>query len=374
MKEYAAGMKALLLLVAWLLVSGSGAVQPATAPTAEALPNSCTAGEEHASVFTPYALASGRPAWAPLELIWGQLQYRSALESILLDGDSTARNRAALALGLIGAQESRERLATTMTQAENDIRPWAGLALCYLGDPRGANEARRLLTTGEPWVRYYAVVGLWRLDAPEARSLLKKSYPTQEPFVQAIISQALHSAPWQPPSRAQTRQTTFTLTPNQLWTEMASQLDLLCDYWWHQGDYEQCCRIMETAIFFCPQRVDLYDNIAWLQWSLGHDEVAVRTLNRGLSNNPGSWHAHFNLGWHYFNTKRYSEALPHLQAAATDSNEWCEPMHLYAHTLERLSRGQEALRVWEDCVERFPEDVVGKRNLERVRQRYSGSQ
>ena len=150
-------------------------------------------------------------------------------------------------------------------------------------------------------------------------------------------------------------------------------MDIATDYWWHAGDYEQSCEAMQTGIFFTPQRIDLYDNVAWLQWSLGRDAVALETLNRCLECNPNDWGAHFNLGLHLFNTRRYAEALPHLQAASKGSCVWCEPTHLYAHTLEYLKRPQEALPVWEECTHRFPNDTVGQRNLDRVRRSLTDS-
>jgi tetratricopeptide (TPR) repeat protein len=123
---------------------------------------------------------------------------------------------------------------------------------------------------------------------------------------------------------------------------------------------------MQTALFFSPTRVDLYDNIGWLQWSLGRDAVAIATLQSGIDANPDSWRAKFDLGYHYYNTKRYELALPLLRVSAQACDKWIVPAHTYAHALEYTHHQQEALEVWKACVRRFPDDDAGKRNLDRL--------
>ena len=366
----------LLLLLASLLTSNGALGQPpADLPAPPGLEASADTGEDHVAVLAPYQFAPGRPDWAPLEVAWGAAEYREYLEAILRQGLPADRPRAALGLALTGAQGSRDLLAQVMSSSPGDTRQWAGLALCYLGDVRGVSEARRALNVAPAWIRYYALVGLWRLDSPDVRAFLRGSKPTQGPFLSALIPRALQSAPWTPPGLQHSLlPPPAEATPPQLWEHLTDQMVVTSDYWWHQGDYDQCCQAMEAAVFFRPDRVDLFDSIAWLQWSLGRDAVAIETLNRGLAANPDSWLAHYNLGFHYFNTKRYEESLACLRTAAQTCDTWCVPAHMYAHARESAKRPQEALQVWEDCVKRFPNDEVGRRNLERLRKSRAGGQ
>jgi tetratricopeptide (TPR) repeat protein len=369
-------MLTVLTLLGWLLVATGAPGQAQTPPAgvaATAPPGMCSDGDDHSWQIEPFALAPGRPAWAPLELSWGDSQYRLPLERVLREGPPVDQARAALGLALIGAQQSREALAAALTSNQHEVRQWAGIALCYLGDPRGLSFARQALNSAPTWIRYYALVGLWRLDSAEVRDFVAKSHSTQGPFLTALLPQALASAPWLPATRLSPPRDTSSAPAVELWTEFAGQMDLATDYWWHAGDYDQCCEVMQTGIFFTPQRVDLYDNTAWLQWSLGRDAVALELLNRCLECNPDDWRAQFNLGLHLFNTKRYAQALPHLQVASSGCCTWCEPTHLYAHALEYLKRPHEALPVWEECMRRFPNDTVGQRNLDRVRQKQKDS-
>lgn len=364
----------------WLLVSSivitllSAGLLPA-ASAAEVLlpelPELAPEGspQEHLAVFAPYSSTPGRPPWAPLELAWGQTQARDKLVQILQGPAPLERSRAALALALTGCDQARDTLAESLEDPVAQVRAFSAIALCYLGDARGEQEARIALRQGPPWQRYYALVGLWRLDSADTRRYIRNSQADQDPFLTETIVAALQSTPWHPANVLQPAATErFPLTTRDLWEDLADTMVFASDYWWHRGNYDQVCRLLETALFFSPHRVDLYDNIGWLQWSLGRDERALAVLERGIEVNPDSWMAHFNLGYHYFNTKRFAEALPYLEYAAAQVEDWWVPLHIYAHALERMDRLPDALAVWEETLKRFPEDKPGQMNLQRVRQ------
>ena len=352
-----------IILWRFCLLLGAGA---GLLPVGAQTPATCEIPEAQVPA---YAKAPGRPDWAPLEMLWGRREWREALVTRLRDSDPTERARAALALGLTGAVRAEGDLTGALRDADPRVRRCAGLGLCYLGDARGEAEATRALGEAEIWERGVALVGLWRLDSPETRSAVAATRDNQGPFLQLLIPQALHSAPWKPTPPYPSRQsdTPAPAAGDGLWEQVADGISAGVDYWWHRGDYDQCCQVLDETLFFSPHRVDNYDDVAWLQWSMGRDAVAIRELQRGLALNPDSWLAHFNLGFHYWNTKRYALALPYLQYAGAHSDSWFEPQHTYAHDLEALGRHDEAIKAWEDAVRRFPKDTVAKQNLARVK-------
>jgi tetratricopeptide (TPR) repeat protein len=351
-----------ITILRFCLVLGAGAgLLPvgAQAPPVSEIPE---------TAYAAYATAPGRPDWAPLEMLWGRREWREPLLRRLQAKDPVERARAALALGLTGATRARGDLAGALQDADPQVRRCAGLGLCYLGDARGEAEAVHALEEGAVWERYVALLGLWRLDSPDTRSVVEAARPAQGPFLRVLIPQALHSAPWKPapPYASRLEETPAAAAGDGLWEQVADTLNSGTDYWWHHGDYDQCCVVLDQALFFSPHRVDNYDDVAWLQWSLGRDAVAIRELHRGLALNPDSWEAHFNLGFHYWNTKRYALALPYLQYAGAHSDCWFEPQHVYAHDLEALGRHGEAVLAWKEAVRRFPQDAIGRQNLARV--------
>jgi hypothetical protein len=204
--------------------------------------------EAHLPLFEAWEKAPGRPAWAPLELTWGQTEFTGRLVEILHQGEAGERARAAFALALTGAETSRDALARSLTDPEPEVRQFAGLALCYLGDARGSSEALNALRQAPPWIRYYALVGLWRLDSAAARRGIRESRESQDPFLTTTIPESLHSSPWQPAVAAVSSVPATSPSPTsaaEIWGALADSLELESDYWWHFGDYDQVCRALE---------------------------------------------------------------------------------------------------------------------------------
>jgi tetratricopeptide (TPR) repeat protein len=367
--------KAVLALVVLALVFSLVAADPTTLAPGEPAPDgaprnpaACPVPAEQESLLDVFALAPGRPGWAPLETLWGQQSHRATLVRYLRGGPPVEQARAALALGLTGEASAREALAKALTSPDATVREMAALGLAYLGDERGEATARLTLGRGPDWQRYLALVGLWRLDTAPTRAYLSASPSTAPyPFLGDLMTTAARTRPWTPAAPDTHPPAVYGVPVNTIWEELADNLVLATDYWWHQGQYEQATYLLQMALFFCPDRVDLYGDVAWLQWSQGRDEMALATLRQGIAANPQDPLAHFNLGFHYFNTKRFTEALPFL-CTGRECETWWAPANTYAHCLEVLGKHQEAVQAWEETVKRFPTDEPARRALQRLRE------
>jgi serine/threonine-protein kinase len=213
----------------------------------------------------------------------------------------------------------------------------------------------------------YAVVGLWRLDSDAAREALAGQRDEADLLVGPAVRGALETPTAAPPpvDPAASRPTIPEPSLNDVWEQAADVIVQESDWWWHGGDYEQVIRCGEAAVFLDPRFVDVYTTNAWLQWSLGRDAEAVRTLHRVVNAAPRDPEAHFGLGFHYFNTKRYRQAIGPLRRAVQLGGD-PRVQRTYAHCLERLERWDEARARWARMVEADGTDGVAKQNLERV--------
>lgn len=140
-----------LLAWPWLTFAQppAGVCAPQAATCEQGQPDEAEECAGHESLFTPYVTAPGRPDWAPLDMLWGKREWTPPLLDRLSADDPVERARAAVALGLIGAQRARKSLADALRDPEAAVRRRAGLALCYLGDARGKDEAAQVLKNGE---------------------------------------------------------------------------------------------------------------------------------------------------------------------------------------------------------------------------------
>ena len=313
-----------------------------------------------------FAAKAYRPAWAPVPMLQGDASKTVILQKLLASEDSRTRARSAFLLGQIGSPDSVKPLSDLLNDSDRDVRIQAGIALACLGDARGITACATALKESPTWIKLYAVHGLWRTNSPRAMDVLKKSAVTDKGFISRTIKAALKTKYIVPPTAPLPEgDVPPVVASDQLWLETSDLFAEESDWWWHQGNYEQVIRCRETALFLDPTFVENYGLIAWLQWSMGHDAEAIRTLQRGISAVPTDPSVYFELGFHYFNTKRYVQAERYLRKAVDLGGDHLV-RRMYAHCLEKLGRLDDALAVWKGLVESRPDDGTAKSNMERV--------
>jgi tetratricopeptide (TPR) repeat protein len=180
-----------------------------------------------------------------------------------------------------------------------------------------------------------------------------------------VAAEADAPTPGRPPSGIPERHTPRPIPPDidRQIEELVRQSDVA----WHRGDYPECVRINEDIIKLDPTWVDMYSTTAWLQWSMGQDIRALRTLHQGIAANPKSWEARFDMGLHRFNIKEYAKAEKYLcQAVALGGDK--EARKMYAYALAKDGKAAEALPVWRALHRDFPTDGVVLMHWQRAEQ------
>jgi Tfp pilus assembly protein PilF len=187
----------------------------------------------------------------------------------------------------------------------------------------------------------------------------------------AIISSATSAQaqtpkkPTAPAGKAQTRSQAITQVDG-ITNEVVDKLWAGTDEYWHHGDYYRIVSILRVCVEADPVFTDAYSNGAWLLWSLGDTQGADRFLKYGINRRPELWDLEYEFGWHLYNTKRYSSALPYLKRATTNPKSDAIAWKTLAHTYDRLGRFKESAATWRTVVQKFPKDVAAPRNLKRV--------
>jgi tetratricopeptide (TPR) repeat protein len=342
-------------------------------------------GSTSLDFFRAYTDPPARPGWAPVELLWHQPQLTNWLSELLCDPSSAHRARAALALGLTGSYISSEELTAALEDPDPVVADYAALALTYMGLAPGVARTRQVLQQGEYWEQYYAVIGLWRTDVAGQRDFLLGCAQEADPRVRELIEAALETEPWIPPFHLfSTRQVSGN--PEDLWAEFAYSMNLVADAWWHYGSYPFACYSSEVSLVFAPYEVERYEDIAWLLWSMGVEAEgqsdlqraaelfaqAEETLMRAVVLYPEDWRSHAFLGDYYRRQHRDHDSLePLARARELAPDDWTR-WHAYAHALEAVGRGQEALALWQETMERFPGDPAAPLACERLRRELAG--
>jgi hypothetical protein len=312
------------------------------------------------------ASAPGRAEWAPLSVLGGRADLLPWARQALHQPSATDRGRGALLLGMLELPAGQAAAHWALRDPAREVRLRAAVALCLLQDDTGIAGARVALTEGPPWLRVYAVLGLWRLGDDRARAALQAALPRQSEFLQDLMQAALKTPPpprLNPCAQPAPDQPVTDLT--DAWERVADAWVLESDHWWHKGNYDQCIRAQEAALEFDPQHVELYSNIAWLQWSMGRHGEAIRSYRRGLQANPDRWEAAHQLGLYYRGhghlllAEQYFRRAAELGSPPVERRQW-------GHTLEKLGRPDEALVAWQQVLKLDPTDPIARRQVERL--------
>lgn len=162
-------------------------------------------------------------------------------------------------------------------------------------------------------------------------------------------------------------------------------LDVLsarADTYWHAGDYPSCVRILGLQTDLDPEWVEPYDDAGWLLWSMEKMDAAEALYKKGIAHTPTNYRLYFELGHMYYRTampgslykKKGKEAQDLYEKAAVQLAEAVKHPHppdvgrLYAHTLTKLGRQDEAKKAWEGVLAINPTDAIAKRALARMQQ------
>lgn len=150
---------------------------------------------------------------------------------------------------------------------------------------------------------------------------------------------------------------------------VVDQLWKTTDHYWHEGDYQRIIALNRICVEAEPDFFEAWASGAWLLWSQGDTPASDAFLSEGVRRNPGRYQLHYELGWHLYNTKRYPMALLPLQAAVRFEDAPSVVWKALGHCYDKLNRLEEAERVWETVVAKFPGDIAGPPNLRRIQEK-----
>ena len=304
--------------------------------------------------------------WAPFRLLEGQTQYLPTAIRATRSQDALTRRRGLFVLGCLGLPEGIAPARARLYDGDRLVRVQAAVALTMLYQPEGLSGAAVALREGgPPWVRFYALYGLWRLNSARCLEALRDSRPYLTGFLLQTLDEALKAPPRFRCNAARVSVPNEKLTPSELWDAVCGAFVRESDLWWHKGNYDQSIRCQWTALFYDPQYVDLFTNIAWLQWSMGRHGEAIRTYRDCIAANPKSWEARHALGEYYWRHGQKSVGLKYFQQAA-DLGSPAVPRRALGHAYRDLGYPEKAVQVWQDILKLDPNDPIAKRELARA--------
>jgi tetratricopeptide (TPR) repeat protein len=140
------------------------------------------------------------------------------------------------------------------------------------------------------------------------------------------------------------------------------------DRYWHNGDYNRVVAMTRVVVEIDPSFNEAYADAAYLLWSQGDIPAADRFLEYGIQKTSYKGGLYFEFGRHLYTTNRYADAAKYLEKAVAQP----KPSPLWyatlGHSYRQLKRYDDAVRVWQIVVDKYPEYSAGPPNLARVKQ------
>jgi tetratricopeptide (TPR) repeat protein len=145
-----------------------------------------------------------------------------------------------------------------------------------------------------------------------------------------------------------------------LWTHV--------DHYWHDGDYNRIVSLSRMCVEIDPSFNEAYAAASYLLWSQGDVPAADWFLQYGIGRTNYKGGLYFELGRHLYTTKRYGDAAKYLEKAVAQPNPTPIWYATLGHSYRQLKRYDDAVRVWQIVVDKYPSFAAGPTNLARAKQ------
>lgn len=145
------------------------------------------------------------------------------------------------------------------------------------------------------------------------------------------------------------------------------EMDVLIDRYYHEGNYEKVAELLKAYAKQHPDDDGISNNLAWMLFNIGKEPESILESLRFVRDNPQNENGRIQLAQQYFTRKLYSRVPRTLEPImGTTKNQ--NAFVMLGRSYEELGMLKSALRVHEARVKMYPNDVSGKKNVDKVKQ------
>jgi tetratricopeptide (TPR) repeat protein len=149
------------------------------------------------------------------------------------------------------------------------------------------------------------------------------------------------------------------------------EMDLLIDRYFHEGNYEKVAELLKTYTKRHPDDAQLSTNYAWMLFNIGKEGESILEGVRFVRDNPKSEIGKLQLAQQYFDRKLYAR-VPGILEPIIGTTKAVQAFIMLGRSYEVLGLLKSALRVHEARAKLFPDDLVAKRQVDKVKQMLAG--
>lgn len=157
----------------------------------------------------------------------------------------------------------------------------------------------------------------------------------------------------------------------------------MADKYYHDGDFPNMIYHLQQKVKLDPKDVNSYSDLAYYYWSMSVDDKLRRKefmdkafyyLKTGLENNKDSAYMYDEFGNFYItSSKNYKLAISYLEQSISKSDSPLSSFHSLFVCYLKTEQYTKAKEVMIKCLKKFPDDLKGKANLEKINKLLSSS-
>ena len=158
---------------------------------------------------------------------------------------------------------------------------------------------------------------------------------------------------------------------DEIWAHADARVSRQIDRWFTDGDFPRAVGLLRLQAAYSPNDYDVATNLGWLLQSMERDEDALEAYARYRVDNPKDRDNRLPEAMLYNARRKYEKVIevlePSIAAATKTEGPHPNVYRLLAKSYERVGRPEDAIRVWNLQLARFPDDLPAKANIARVK-------
>jgi tetratricopeptide (TPR) repeat protein len=158
---------------------------------------------------------------------------------------------------------------------------------------------------------------------------------------------------------------------DEIWDHIDNRFVTQSDIWFEEGEFPSCVALLKVQSAYQPDDYEMMTNLGWMLENIEKiDEARAVYLDFG-KRHPEIGDAMYALGFSYFNKKEYAKSIEVLEPTLAH-NPSQNTYRTIARAYELLNKPNDAIRVWELELTKFPNEASAKANIARVKAKLAG--
>ena len=157
---------------------------------------------------------------------------------------------------------------------------------------------------------------------------------------------------------------------DEIWTHVDNHIIRQMDFWFDDGEFPATVELLKVQVAY-ESSYENVTNLGWMLENIDRYDLVPPVYLKYQKDHPEDPDACYPLGWHYYLLRNWQKVIEVLEPSLK-RNPTPNTYRTLAKSYEREKKYQDAIRIWEMQLKRWPDDIPCKANIERVKKKMGG--